>query len=182
MNFPIPFIPTQDWRGGRGFGADRSKVAKKLNTPGGQLKHGACDLVVPAGTPVLAMDDGVVLKGPYEFFLGTYALEIQHSTFIARYCEIDRKTEFKDRTIKSGQVIGYVGGQPGGDMLHLEMYDGSATGELTAAKIASNGPYFRRADLMDPTSTLDALASTAAPTAPKKYEYTVDADGRKFLK
>ena len=41
MIFPVPFIPKQDYRGGRGFGADRSKVALLLKIPGEKLKHGA---------------------------------------------------------------------------------------------------------------------------------------------
>jgi hypothetical protein len=31
------------------------------------------------------MDDGVVINGPYSFYSGTYALEIKHPQFIARY-------------------------------------------------------------------------------------------------
>jgi hypothetical protein len=31
------------------------------------------------------MDDGVVINGPYSFYGGTYALEIKHPQFIARY-------------------------------------------------------------------------------------------------
>lgn len=68
MIFPVPYIPNENYRGSRGFGADRSKVAALLAIPGGKLKHGAVDLVVPPKTPVLAMEDGVVLSGPRKFF------------------------------------------------------------------------------------------------------------------
>jgi len=94
--FPIPFVPELDYRGPRGWNADRTAVAKKLNVPGGVLKHAACDLIAPPGTPVLAVADGFVRDAPYPFYpkegpLITYAFSIQHKGFIARYCEIDRK-------------------------------------------------------------------------------------------
>ena len=69
MIFPVPYIPGENYRGGRGFGADRSAVAALLKIPGGKLKHGAVDLIVPPMTPVLAMADGIVVRGPYPFFL-----------------------------------------------------------------------------------------------------------------
>jgi murein DD-endopeptidase MepM/ murein hydrolase activator NlpD len=57
VRFPLPFIPTKSYKGGNGFGASRDKVRTGL-------KHAANDLAAPAGTPILAMDDGAVLKGP----------------------------------------------------------------------------------------------------------------------
>src|SRR5262245_2726558 len=97
------FRSDQTYKGGNGFGGSREKVR-----PG--LMHAANDLAAPPGTPVLAMDEGVVLAGPYEFFRGTYALEVRHPQFIARYCEIARIAEvgLADR-VKEGQVIAYVG-------------------------------------------------------------------------
>src|SRR5277367_2548577 len=108
MRFPLPFVPTTSYKGGNGFGGNRDRVRKGL-------RHAANDLAAPAGTPVLAMDDGVVLNGPLrEFFLGTYDLVVQHPQFIARYCEIDRDAEVKTGdTVYAGQVIAKVGDQPG---------------------------------------------------------------------
>ncbi len=121
--FPVPYIPNENYRGGRGFGADRTAVAKLLKIPGGKLKHGAVDLIVPPKTPVLAMEDGVMLKGPYNFFLNVYAIEGQHSRFIARYCEISEIGAVRaGALVTEGQVIAYVGNQPGADMLHLELF------------------------------------------------------------
>lgn len=182
MHFPLPYLPQQSYRGGRGFGADRSGVAKKLNIPGNVLRHGAVDLIAPPGTPVLAMDDGEVLCNPYKFFFDTYAVEIQHTNFVARYCEIALRTEVRKHDhVKAGQVIGYVGNQPGGDMLHLELFSGSKTGPLTTPRTKANQPYYRRADLMDPTPVLDALRSGVQHNLSTGYRVQAGADGRKTV-
>ena len=182
MHFPLPFMPERNYVGGLGFDADRSAVARKLGTiPGNVLRHGACDLVAPPGTPVLAIDDGRVLRGPYPFFLGTYAIEVQHTNFIARYCEVACRTEVrKHDPVFAGQVIGYVGNQPGGDMLHLELFSGALTGELTTAKTVANRPYYRRKDLMDPTALLDSLRDRL-PVKTKGWKVVNGQQGYKVL-
>jgi len=183
MMFPVPYIPSENYLGGRGFGADRSAVAALLKIPGGQLKHGAVDLIVPPQTPVLAMEDGVVTKGPYGFFLNVSAIEIKHTSFIARYCEIHPTTEVRaGEPVKEGQVIGYVGNQPGADMLHLELFSGTATGGLTLdSKNTKNAPYYRRKDMIDPTPILDRLRFTVAQRAFRPLKYVKDADGKIFV-
>lgn len=172
MKFPLPFVPSTSYKGGNGFGASRERVR-----PG--LKHGANDLAADAGTPILAMDDGVVLEVPRgEFFLGTYDLVVQHSQFIARYCKISRDVEVQKGTpVVAGQVIAYVGDQPGADMLHLELYSGTAQGELTQ----KGKPYDRREDLIDPTPYLDRLIHTAEHDEGDKFRYYRDANGRIFI-
>lgn len=102
------------------------------------------------------MDDGEVLKNVYAFYLGTYALEIKHTSFIARYGEIQSAAKGlkKGSKITKGQLIGYVGELRGLNMsmLHLELYSGNSTGPLT---VRGNKPHQRRSDLIDPTSILD---------------------------
>src|SRR5262245_53298272 len=123
VRFPLPFVPTLSYKGGNGFGASREKVRAGL-------KHAANDLAATKGTPVLAMDWGIVLRDAYPFFRGTYALEVRHPDFIARYCEIDAKVEVRmNDWVVEGQVIGYVGDQPGDDMLHLEFFTGELQGD-----------------------------------------------------
>jgi murein DD-endopeptidase MepM/ murein hydrolase activator NlpD len=175
MRFPLPFVPITSYKGGNGFGASRDKVR-----PG--LKHAANDLAAPPGTPVLAMDGGVVLRGPYPFFRGTHALEIQHPQFIARYCEIAPDTEVStcvNVNVMEGQVIAYVGNQPGNDMLHIEFFRGGRCGDLTQP---SHPPYDRRDDVFDGAKYLDATAHTIShwPGA-RNYRYFTDEKGRKFL-
>jgi murein DD-endopeptidase MepM/ murein hydrolase activator NlpD len=141
--------PVESYREGmRRFGAQR----------GGGRKHAGCDLYAPLGTPIFAMDDGVVVQDLYHFYLGTYALEIQHPHFLARYGEITSRAPDGLRNgspVRRGQLLGFVGRLSGLDltMLHLEMYAGSASGPLT---VRGSKPFQRRSDLLDPTPVLDA--------------------------
>lgn len=147
-------FPTQDWlQGMRCFGSRRS---------GGKRAHAGCDLYAPVGTTIHAIASGTVTLGPYAFYDGTYALEVDHGAFLARYGEIQKNAFVKagDR-VEAGQPIAKVGKLLSirNSMLHLELYDKSATGPLTvknnATKRNSKGvPFMRRSDLIDPTKRL----------------------------
>lgn len=148
-------FPTQDWiQGMRCFGSRRS---------GGKRAHAGCDLYAPVGTTIHAISAGTVTLGPYAFYDGTYALEVDHGSFLARYGEIQKNAFVKagDRVV-AGQPIAKVGKLLSikNSMLHLELYDKSATGPLTvknnATKRNAKGvPFMRRADLTDPTKRLN---------------------------
>jgi murein DD-endopeptidase MepM/ murein hydrolase activator NlpD len=157
--FFFPFkesdLPTQDWISGmRCFGAKRS---------GGKRAHAGCDLYAPVGTTIHAIASGTVTLGPYLFYDGTYALEVDHGSFLARYGEIQKGTMVKAGDhVAAGQPIAKVGKllSMKNAMLHLELYDKSASGPLTvknsSTKRSAKGvPFMRRADLIDPTQKLN---------------------------
>jgi murein DD-endopeptidase MepM/ murein hydrolase activator NlpD len=162
--FPFDRLPNQNWTEGiRRFGARRS---------GGARAHAACDLYYPEGTIIHAITSGKVTLGPYPFYQGTFALEIDHGTFLARYGEIKQSTFVRqgDR-VTAGQRIARVGNLIGitNSMLHLELYDKSATGPLTVrnnqtARSASGLPFMRRRDLIDPTPKLNQWRNNLAPS------------------
>jgi hypothetical protein len=145
--FPLRKKPAANYHtGGRTFGADRT----------GGRKHAGCDLIAPQGTEILAMANGEVIRGPYEFYEGTYALEIKHANgMVVRYGEISQTVPvgIKEGTrVSRGQVIARVGRlDSGSSMLHLEMYNGNVEGPLTQ----TGNSYKRRTDLFNPTSYLD---------------------------
>ena len=153
--FPFTHLPKENWTEGmRCFGSRRS---------GGARAHAGCDLYAPEGTIIHAIADGRVTLGPYPFYQGTYALEVDHGTFLARYGEIQQSAFVKQGDqVKAGQPIAKVGNLIGitNSMLHLELYDKSAQGQLTVknkqtARTSSGVPYMRRRDLIDPTSRLN---------------------------
>ena len=152
--FPFKQLPSVNWTEGmRSFGSRRSHGARA---------HAGCDLYFPVGTTIHAISDGTVTLGPYPFYDGTYALEVDHGTFLARYGEIQKSAMVSqgDR-VSAGQPIAKVGKLNSiiNSMLHLELYDKSASGALTVknsqTKETANGiPFMRRRDLIDPTAKL----------------------------
>jgi murein DD-endopeptidase MepM/ murein hydrolase activator NlpD len=148
--FPLDFVPKHDYHtGGRRFGASRSE---------GTRKHAGCDLIAPEGTKIYAVHDGTIVRGPYHFYHGTHAIEVDHGDFTVRYCEIKKVAQGLrvGSQIAAGQVIAYVGKMYHSSMLHFEIYSGVASGALTQP---NNSPYRRRSDLKDPTPYLDLWKS-----------------------
>jgi len=153
--FPFKELPAVNWTEGmRRFGASRSN---------GKRAHAGCDLYFRPGTIIHAITSGIVTLGPYAFYDGTYALEIDHGAFLARYGEIQKQALVKagDR-VSPGQPIARVGKLNSivNSMLHLELYDKSAQGSLTVKnsqtrKTAGGIPFWRRRDLIDPTAKLN---------------------------
>jgi murein DD-endopeptidase MepM/ murein hydrolase activator NlpD len=153
--FPVLQKPTDSYRTGmRRFGASRS---------GGRL-HAACDIYRTQGEPVVAVSDGIVVRGRYAFYEGTYAIEIRNSDGkVIRYGEVTGKAAagvVTGATIRKGQIVGYVGKVNSNccsPMLHFEMYAGTSTGSLTQG----GNKFQRRSDLMDATDLLDTWAKSS---------------------
>lgn len=164
--FPLPFLPSQNYRaGGIRFGATRT------NDDGTVRSHAACDLVVPPGTSVYAVEWGIVIDVPATPFIKNtklYSVIIEHSNFIGRYTEISKEVAegiYPGATVQEGQLISTVArNNKGHGMLHFEMYDKSEAGYLSQPKNKKyknvpEGTYGRRSDLMDPTPYLDRWAT-----------------------
>ena len=153
--FPLATVPKQDYhRGGLRFGASRSS---------GERRHAGCDLIAKKGTPIRAVEWGLVLQGPKYFYQGTYSIVVQHSDYLVRYCEVDKKVPdyiYEGAYVDEGQTIAHVGQMYHSSMLHLEMYKGSVSGRFTQKRntkydFVDPKPFKRRRDLLDPTPYLD---------------------------
>lgn len=155
--------------GMRAFGSRRG---------GGKRAHAGIDLYFPDFTVVRSLADGTVIRGPYPFYLETYAVEIDHGSFVARYGEIAPESRWaveEGDEVEAGQEVGRVGVLTNADgtrlgvpsmMLHLEMYDKTESGNLTraigtSARSSFGVPFFRRADLVDPTGFVGAARVSA---------------------
>lgn len=130
----------------RNFGSCRDNCTRR---------HAAADLYANTGTIIRAVSAGEVIDF-HEFYLGTYALVIDHGDFIVRYGEIKGNLPAGisiGAQVRQGQGVAYVGRLIGlnQDMLHFERFAGWAQGPLT---VRDRYPYQRRADLVDPTADL----------------------------
>ncbi|MDP2645796.1 MAG: peptidoglycan DD-metalloendopeptidase family protein [Desulfobacterales bacterium] len=89
-----------------GFSLDRPHPILKE-----RRKHPAIDYVAPAGTPVMSVGDGVVLKAIYNNTDGNFVL-IRHSgTYSSQYAHLSRfGADIKaGKKVRRGDTIGYVG-------------------------------------------------------------------------
>lgn len=163
--FPFSSLPSQNWTAPpRSFASNRSN---------GTRAHAGCDLYFSSGTWIHAIAAGTVVLAPYPFYAQTYAIEIDHGTFLARYGEVQASALVSAGTsVSAGQRIAKVGHLVGisvpSDMLHLELYSKAASGPLTvpasSSKKRSDGvPFLRRNDLLDPTSYLDVWKNNLPP-------------------
>lgn len=165
--FPLAIPPLVTWHENptnTHFGAPR----------GGKFGvHGACDLVAPPGTKVLAVRDGRVIRSyPFVTYCEhtkaettTWAIDVAHDRFTVRYGEIAKelpKGVFAGAKIVEGQVIATVGVQCNGTMLHFELFDDPNRVEYLTDESSHKylyvpqANYKRRNDLLDPTWLLDS--------------------------
>jgi len=152
--FPLAKVPNQGyhqtkWHRGW-FGASR-----------GTRTHAACDLIARAGTPIYAVDSGMIINIA-SFYEGTDEITIKHPNYVVRYGEIAKgklpEGIREGTSVEEGQLIGWVGRLK---MLHFEMYRGDIAGSLSQKWNKTNYSYVagtnyeRRSDLIDPTPYLD---------------------------
>lgn len=81
-------------------------------TRGGMRKHEALDIMAPKGTPVVAVDDGVVTKLFRSIAGGITIYQYDRSgTLVYYYAHLDRYADGlkEGQVLKRGDVIGYVG-------------------------------------------------------------------------
>lgn len=173
-NFPLDFVPTQNWLTppghphgpGRYFGASR---------PNGRW-HAGCDLMASVDTNVYAVDDGAVQYAgrmiiSYLPSAHVFEVRVVHKLFVVRYMELGEIAEglVRGSRVTAGQIIGTVGRLVNNSMLHFELYGGTVVGEFvqdntTRYYYVDPGPYRRRRDLVDPTDELTALSRNLPAT------------------
>ena len=127
--------------------------------------HAAADLYGNQNENIFAVAPGQVIRGLYDFYFSTYALDVKHTGgFVVRYGEISGRRTILSSTgskMKMGQAIAHMGQlipkiRP--PMLHFELYSGAKNGALNVPQNRRNG-YGRRTDLLDPTRHLQRWES-----------------------
>ena len=95
-----------------GVGLDRVQNTYEAVRDGGARRHYAIDILAPRGTPVLAADNGSILRMGFNALGGLTIYQIDpEKRFVYYYAHLDRyASTIRDGSVVSrGDVIGYVG-------------------------------------------------------------------------
>lgn len=116
---------------GRVAGAGWSAPLAKYTYIRGYFKgHTGVDISAPKGSPIYAIDSGVVMKAPSSGYNGGYGLYvlIKHDNGLSTLCAHMSQVNVQvGETVSKGQVIGLEGstGRSTGPHVHVEVHDSS---------------------------------------------------------
>ncbi|MDR2276666.1 MAG: peptidoglycan DD-metalloendopeptidase family protein, partial [Vagococcus sp.] len=89
----------------------------------GEENHRGVDFSATTGTPILAIQEGIVVESTSHYSWGEY-VKVQHNnSFTSLYAHQSKRAVEVGQSVKKGQIIGYVGstGNSTGPHLHLEL-------------------------------------------------------------
>lgn len=95
-----------------GIAVDRLTNTYDAQRDAGARRHGAIDIMAPRGTPVVAADDGSILRMGYNALGGLTVYQVDpDKRFVYYYAHLDRyaSTLRDGLAVLRGDVIGYVG-------------------------------------------------------------------------
>ena len=86
-------------------------------------KHKGIDIAGKVGTPILSVEDGVVVKSYFSTTYGNVVFIKHPSNFVTVYAHLNNRNVIVGQKIKQGQIIGRMGktGQATGPHLHFEL-------------------------------------------------------------
>lgn len=164
--------PLDNIRITQGWGSDPAFYAKY-----GQKGHNGIDFGAPVGTPVYAVEDGVVVYegwGGGNSWVGKEAgihVLVRHAGLVSNYAHLSQTVVNAGQAVKKGQLIGRVGatGVASGAHLHFEVFP--------------ERPDFKNgyAGRIDPMPFISTVKTATADQIKQAYrdilERDADADG-----
>lgn len=135
------------------LGVARDKLRDNFNERRGRRAHLALDIMAPRGTPVVATDDGVVVR-MQRHVLGGLAIYQRDATgeFIYYYAHLDAyaKGIAQGVAVRRGDVIGFVGSTgnalPTAPHLHFQVMRADAGGDGLRGTPVNPFPYLTAPD------------------------------------
>ena len=140
-------------------GVDSTRLDDSFDAPrdGGTRRHDAIDIMAPRGTPILAVQDGRILRltNNAKGGITIYATDIEEQ-FVYYYAHLDRyyPNIYSGKPLMRGDTLGYVGttGNAPKDVPHLHFQ----VMHMPADKKFWNGPPINPYPLLRPTGTQSA--------------------------
>ncbi|HEY8399800.1 MAG TPA: peptidoglycan DD-metalloendopeptidase family protein, partial [Cytophagaceae bacterium] len=123
--------------------------------------HLGTDYAAPAGTPILAVGDGKVTEAKFSKFNGNYVKIKHNSIYTTQYLHMSKiaKGIKPGKTVKKGQVIGYVGstGLATGPHVCFRFWKNGKQVDGTKVKVTQEAEPIAKKDLPDFNALKDEL-------------------------
>jgi murein DD-endopeptidase MepM/ murein hydrolase activator NlpD len=136
-----------------GVGADRIEDTFTDGRDGGERQHNAIDILAPRNTPIVAADDGVILRMSSNALGGItiFAADAEHR-FVYYYAHLDHyaASAYAGRRLTRGDTIGYVGTTGNAPKnvphLHFQIMRWPADGKYWNGEPVNPYPFLRAAE------------------------------------
>lgn len=112
--------------------------ARTSPTAGASTNHQGIDIAVSAGTPIVAAGDGTVVTAAYSASAGNYIMIYHGNSLYTVYMHASKLAVSEGATVKSGDVIAYVGST------------GISTGAHLHFGVSVNGVYVNPRNYVSP--------------------------------
>jgi len=140
-------------------GVDSTRLDDSFDAPrdGGSRRHNAIDIMAPRGTPILAVQDGRILRlaDNSKGGITIYATDVEEQ-FVYYYAHLDRyyPNIYSGKPLMRGDTLGYVGttGNAPKDLPHLHFQ----VMHMPADKKFWNGPPINPYPLLRPVGSQSA--------------------------
>jgi hypothetical protein len=170
-------------------GAESSQLRDSYDDRRGAKSHEALDIMAPRGTPVVATDDGYVVKlfrsvpGGLTVYQSDTGNEV-----IFYYAHLDRYAEGlrEGQRVRRGDVIGYVGttgnAPPDGPHLHFAIFKLPPGKEWWKGTPINPFPFYKASRALTATASmsLNESAAMAASVHPKEPRMWMTLGERRF--
>ncbi|RJR16466.1 M23 family metallopeptidase [Candidatus Microgenomates bacterium] len=125
--------------------------------------HPAIDLTAPSGTPIYAIDEGIVEFADNSYFgYGKHVIIAHDKNITSLYAHMSEIVTSAGKNVTRGEMIGKIGstGWATGDHLHLEMYQNGTP--INPLEVLPDKPEEIRLDGAFFVATQSAIASPSA--------------------
>lgn len=174
------YPPYLGWFGVSQLWGERPQLYGQFNYAGTSLKgHNGIDFGLPVGTPITAVDDGIVAAAVYNDPTGFgHYVKLQHRWGESLYAHLDNLSVQTGQQVARGDILGYSGdsGMSSGPHLHFAIRINPFDYRDGWGGFSDPLPYFNPADIHMPAYVV-GLAPVGAPAVAGALAPAYDVPG-----